>query len=149
MDGFCKTLANPQQLTKWRYLLESIHLSPRAMCDPTSLGFHLSLEVSDQSASNPWTSVLFIDGAAVRSLDVIEGSKHVIDSIEYWLNLDDIFPLTGGPISHGLSVVKHALEKAGFKKPVKGTFEATLEIKERPQLEQKEIAVLGRLILGQ
>jgi len=149
IDGFCKTLANPQQLIKRRYLLESIHLSPRVMCDPTSLGFQLSLEVSEQAAGNTWASILYFDGAIVRSLAVVEGSKHAIDSIEYWLNLEDIFPLTGGPISHGLSIVRHALEKAGFKKPVKGTFEATLEMKIRTQLEQKEAAVLGRLVLGE
>ncbi len=149
IDGFCKTLANPQQLTKQRYLLDLIHLSPRALCDPTSLGFQLSLEESEQAAGNPWVSISYIDGATVRSLDVVEGSKHVIDSIEYWLNLEDIFPLTGGPISHGLSVVRHALEKAGLKEPVKATFEATLEMKERPQLEQKEAAVLERLVLGE
>jgi len=148
VDGFCKTLRNPQQLIKRRHLLESIHLSPRALCDPTPLGVELSVVVSDKPLDDSWASIRFVEGSTIKSLEIVESSANTISSIEYWLNIEDVFPLTGGPVSHGLSIIRHALERIGIKKSTNSTFEAALEVKERPMLEQKEIAVLERLVLG-
>jgi hypothetical protein len=148
IDGFCKSLRNPQQLLKRRHLLESIHLSPRAFCDPTSLGINLSVAVGDMSYNGSWASIKYIEDSTTKSLEVIESKENTLSSLEYWLNLEDVFPLTGGPLSHGRAVILHALERIGINKPANGMFETILEIKERPTLESKEIAVLERLALG-
>lgn len=148
IDGFCKTLHNPQQLTKRRHLLEAIHLSPRALCDPTSLGMDISVSASDDSTDSSWASIKYLEGSKTKSLEIIESNENTISSIEYHLNLDDVFPLTGGPLSHGRSIVHYALEKIGIQKPRNRMFEATLEIKEKSSLEKKEIAVLERLVQG-
>jgi len=148
IDGFCKTLRNPQQLIKRRYLLESIHLAPRVLCDPTPLGVGLSVMVSDDSIEGAWASIRYLEGSKAKSLDIMESDENPISSIEYHLNLDDVFPLTGGPLSHGRSIIRHALERIGITKTESKMFEATLEIKERPALERKEIAVLERLVQG-
>ncbi len=149
INGFCKTLGNPQQLIKRRHLLESIHLSPRALCDPTPLGVDISVVIGENPNDGSWASIKFIEGSKVRFLDIIKSSENPISSIEYYLNLDDVIPLTGGPLSHGRSVVYHALERIGIKKPASRMFETALEIKERPMLERKDLAVLERLVQGE
>jgi hypothetical protein len=148
IDGFCKTLGNPQQLIKRRHVLESIHLSPRALCDPTPLGVGLSAVVREDQNNESWASIVYNEGSATKSLEILEGDDNTIHSIEYWLNLEDIFPLVGGPLSHGQSIIDHALEKIGIKGSLNKMYEATLELKERPILEPREIAVLERLVLG-
>ncbi|MDH4213555.1 MAG: hypothetical protein OEV85_06510 [Candidatus Thorarchaeota archaeon] len=148
IDGFCKSLKNPQQLIKRRHILESIHLSPRALCDPTSLGIELSVAMSNKSHDDSWASINYFEGSTAGSLEIVESNENAINSIEYWLNIEDIFPLTGGPLSHGRAVIQLALEKMGIRKSAKTMFEASLELKDRPMLEQKEIAVLERLVLG-
>ena len=148
IDGFCKTLKNPQQLIKRRYLLENVHLSPRALCNPTPLGVNLSIAMKDKSNDESWTSIRFIEGSKSKSFEIMESNENSISSIEYWLNLNDVFPLTGGPLSHGQSVIQHALERIGIKKTVNGMYSAILELNQQHVLEKKEIAVLERLVLG-
>ena len=148
IDGFCKTLRNPQQLIKRRYLLESIHLSPRILCDPTSIGAKISVTERDDSNDGAWASIRYMEGSKVKSLEITESDENTITSVEYHLNLDDVFPLTGGPLSHGRSIVHYALERIGIASPKSRMFEVILEIKERPPLERKEIAVLERLMQG-
>jgi hypothetical protein len=43
IQGFCKSLSKPRRLASKRHILESIHLAPRALCDPTSLGITVSI----------------------------------------------------------------------------------------------------------
>jgi hypothetical protein len=62
IDGFCKTLRNPQQLNKRRYFLESIHLSPRTLCNPSPLGIRLSVAVKDGPNDDSWASIRYIEG---------------------------------------------------------------------------------------
>jgi hypothetical protein len=148
IDGFCKTLRNPQQLIKRRHLLESIHLSPRSLCNPLPLGIRLSVAVRDKPDDDSWASIRYIEGSISKSLEIIEQDENTINSIQYWLNLDDVFPLRGGPLSHGQSIIRQALERIGIHQSVNGMYEANLELNEKHVIEQKEIAVLKRLILG-
>jgi hypothetical protein len=148
ISGFCKSLKNPQQLVKRRHLLDAIHMAPRALCDPTPLGIHLSVAHEDTNNQNAWAKVRYASGVVAKTFQIVESDDLQIRSMEYWLNLEDTFPITGGPISQGRSVVARSLAKLGLPKPPQGTFEATLELKERPSLDSKDIAILERLVLG-
>jgi hypothetical protein len=148
ISGFCKSLENPQQLVKRRYLLDAIHLAPRALCDPTALGIRLSVELGNGLNDDAWAVVKYVSGNSMKSFQVIQSDSAVIRSIEYWLSLEDLIPLTGGPLSHGRAIVNRALVRLGIQTPIAGTFETAVELRERPMLDQKELAVLERLVLG-
>lgn len=148
ISGFCATLSKPQQLTKKRYTLESIHLSPRIICNPASIGISLGLNTNASPSKSPWASILFVEGTSKKALDIIEGTSTPIQSIEYWLNIEDLFPITGGPLSHGRHIILRALEKLGVRDPIAPTYEAVLNIDDRVTPDSKEKAVLERLILG-
>jgi len=148
IDGFCKTLGKPQQLIKRRHLLESIHLAPRVLCDSTSLGNQIAISVVEEVPDDAWASVKFANGSKTQTLTIGNQKDKSIDTIEYWLNLEDIFPSSSGLVSHGLDIVRRALEKMGVSSPPLSTFEAKLELKEDRALESKEIAVLERLLIG-
>jgi hypothetical protein len=148
INGFCKSLKNPQQLVKRRHLLDAIHMAPRALCNPTPLGIHLSVENEDTKKQDAWARIRYISGASMKTIQIVQRDSSPITSMEYWLNLEDLFPLTGGPISHGKAVLARSLARLGFLKPLQDTFVATLELKEVPSLSSKDIAVLERLVLG-
>jgi hypothetical protein len=148
INGFCKSLGNPQQLVKRRYLLDSIHLAPRALCDPTALGIHLSIELRDSNDEGAWVWAKYISGTSVKSFQIVQTKEPSIRSIEYWLDLEDLFPLTGGPLSHGRAIISHALARMGLHRPMESTFEVTLELNKSAVLDQKELAVLERLVVG-
>lgn len=148
IDGFCKTLGKPQQLVKRRHLLESIHLAPRVICDSTSLGNQLAISIVEEESDDAWASVKLANGSNIQTLTIGNQEDKSVDAIEYWLNLEDLYPSSGGPLSHGLDIVRRALEKIGVRSSPDNTFEAKLELKEDRALESKEIAVLERLLLG-
>ncbi len=148
IDGFCKTLGKPQQLIKRRHLLESIHLAPRVFCDSTSLGHQIAISVVEEVSDDAWASVKFASGSKIQTLTIGNQEDKSIDTIEYWLNLEDIFPSSSGLVSHGLDIVRRALEKMGVSSPPLSTFEARLELRKERVLEKKEIAVLERLQMG-
>ena len=148
IDGFCKTLAKPNQLVKRRHLFESIHLSPRVLCDGASLGNQLGISLDDKAQDNPWASVQIINGSSMQTLTIGAQNQEPIDAIEYWLNIEDIYPSSTGLLSHGLDIVRRALEKLGVVANSVNTFEARLEMKGDRSLETKEIAVLERLLMG-
>ncbi len=148
IDGFCKTLGKPQQLVKRRHLLESIHLAPRILCDLTSLGNQIGISIVDEESEDAWASVNFANGSRIQTLTIGNQEAMSIDVIEYWLNLEDIFPSSTGLVSHGLDIVRRALEKMGVHSHLASTFDARLELKKERTLESKEIAVLERLQLG-
>ncbi|MGY5878621.1 MAG: hypothetical protein RTV31_00165 [Candidatus Thorarchaeota archaeon] len=148
IDGFCKTLTKPNQLVKRRHLLESIHLSPRIFCDSSSLGNQLTVSLDDEEQDDSWASVQIVNGSSSQILTIGTQNQELIDAIEYWLNLEDIYPSSTGPLSHGLDIVRRALEKLGVLSNPVNTFEARLEMKEDRFLETKEIAVLERLLMG-
>ncbi len=148
IDSFCKTLGKPRQLVKRRHLLESIHLAPRVLCDSTSLGNQLAISVIEEASDDAWASVKFANGSKMQTLTIGNQEDKSIDAIEYWLNLEDIFPSSSGLVSHGLDIVRRALDKMGVHSEPVSTFEARLELKKERALEPKEIAVLERLELG-
>lgn len=148
IGGFCKTLNKPNQLVKRQHLLESIHLSPRVFCDSASLGKQIAICLRDEEQENPWASVQVLSGSHMQNLVIGTQDEEPIDTLEYLLNLEDIYPSPSGPLSHGLDIVRRALEKLGVMSNPASTFEARLEIKGDRSLETKEIAVLERLLIG-
>ncbi len=146
IQGFCRTLEKPRKLEARRHTLESIHLAPRVICDPISLDIHLfsSFDKSDESS---WVEVDFVDASASRIFSIGETGDSAVLSIEYWLNLEDVYPSSGGLFSHGKDIVRQALEKLGIlKKPI-ATFETKVEFSDK-ELKRNEQAVLERLISG-
>ncbi|MFW9844268.1 MAG: hypothetical protein ACFFEV_06820 [Candidatus Thorarchaeota archaeon] len=148
IDGFCKILGKPNQLVKRRHLLESIHLSPRVICNSTSLGKQIGLSLGDEVSDDSWASVQILNGFDTQILNIGTQNQKPIDSIEYWLNIEDIYPSTTGLLSHGLDIVRRALEKLGVVSNPEITFEARMEMNKDRSLETKEIAVLERLLMG-
>ncbi len=148
IDGFCKTLGNPRQLVKRRHLLESIHMAPRVLCDSTSIGSQLAISIIEKASDDAWASIKFANGSRIQTMSIGNQEDKSIDSIEYWLNLEDIFPSSSGLVSHGLDIVRRALEKMGVHSDPASTFEARLELRNDRVLETKEIAVLERLLMG-
>ena len=148
IDGFCKTLKNPRQLEKRRYTLEAIHLAPRIICDPSSLGVSLSFSIVDKPTQENWAQIHYLNGKEQRYVEVNDSNDEKITSIEYWLNFQDIYPSSGNPFSHGRDIIHRALQKIGVSKPVDGTYETQLSISDSRTIDHKELAVLERLSLG-
>ncbi|MFW9788567.1 MAG: hypothetical protein ACFFE2_08280 [Candidatus Thorarchaeota archaeon] len=147
LSRFCQSLVKPRKLNGRKDKLESIHLAPRVICDPTPLEIQITLsEVA--SASNEWASVSYLEGANVKSLHIGQNAGVPIQSIEYWLNLEDIYPSSGGLVSHGKSILQRARSVLGISDSFSGTFESVLEFSD-VRLSTNERAVLERLALGQ
>jgi hypothetical protein len=146
IQGFCKSLSKPRKLSSKRHILESIHLAPRALCDPTPLGLTLSIG-EGRSKDEPWLLIEYLKGAEQRLLTIIEGEENPLSRIEYTLNVEDIFPKSGGVLSKGNDVLSWILKKLGVKDRVKNTFQGTLEFANK-QLTAAENAVLERLASG-
>jgi hypothetical protein len=144
---FCHTLATPQKLNLRKDTLGSIHLSPRVICDPTSLDIQLSLSYGEPSPED-WATVSFLEGSRKSTLRIGPGHDSMVTSIEYWLNLEDVYPSSGGLVSHGKSILQRALAALGVSTIPSGTYESTIEFSET-ELAANENAVLDRLILGQ
>ena len=148
IDGFCKTLGKPNQLVKRRHVLESIHLAPRVFCDTASLGAPIAISLDDEELDNSWASVQVVKGSSTQTLTIGTQNLDPIEEIEYWLNLEDIYPSSTGPLSHGLDIVRRALEKLGMVSSPTNTFQARLEMRKDRSLDAKEIAVLERIVKG-
>ncbi len=148
IDGFCKTLKNPRQLEKHRYALDSIHLAPRIICDPSPLDVSLSLSVVEKPTVSSWAQIHYLDGRNERYLEIKASTDEEITSIEYWLDLQDIYPSSGSPFSHGRDIIRRALKQIGISKSADGTYNAQLLINDNRTIDQKENAVLERLCLG-
>jgi len=148
IDGFCKTLGNPNQLIKRRHLLESIHLSPRVFCDGFSLNNQLGISLDLSESENTWAKVICLQGSKKQILSIGLNKENLVESIEYCLSFQDIYPSTTGPLSHGLDIVRRALQKLGVVTPSAKTFETKLEMNKNRSFDSKETAVLERLLLG-
>jgi hypothetical protein len=148
IDSFCKTLTNPNQLIKRRHLLESIHLAPRVFCDGSSIGNQIAVSLSDEEQVESWASVQMIRGSEKEVLSIGTQNQEPIDTFEYLLNFEDIYPSSTGPLSHGLDIVRRTLEKLGVVRKLVNTYEARVELKTDRILETKEVAVLERLLKG-
>jgi hypothetical protein len=144
---FCQTLSKPRKLNTKKHRLESIHLAPRVICDPTPLDTRISLTFGKASDSD-WANVSFLDSSDLKTLKLGPGGESPVTAIEYWLNLEDVYPTSGGLVSHGKSVLRSALAALGLGNASTGTYEAIIEFSETA-LAANEIAVLKRLILGQ
>jgi hypothetical protein len=146
IKGFCRTLSKPRKLESRRHTLESIHLAPRVICNPTPLGTILNLS-SNETSENSWLQVRYLQGRDVNSFSVSDVNGDRIESIDYWLNLEDVYPSAGGLISQGKDIIRSALSKLGVLIEPPSTFMGRVEFVDR-QLQPKELAVLERLGSG-
>ena len=78
---------------------------------------------------------------------LIEGEDEPLKSIQYFLNIEDILPKSGGVLSHGRSIVSWALSAFGIESPASNTFTTQIQFSE-VSLTESELAVLERLSLG-
>ncbi|MFW9793756.1 MAG: hypothetical protein ACFFEE_05620, partial [Candidatus Thorarchaeota archaeon] len=147
IQGFCKTLKKPRKLETRRYKLESIHLAPRVICDPTPLGIDLFTSIG-KSLESPWVEVNYLHANRMSTFTVGEVGDSSIKSIEYWLNLEDVYPSSGGLLSHGRDIIRRALVKLGITETPLATFESKVTFSKK-ELNSTERAVLERLISGQ
>ncbi|MGY5863028.1 MAG: hypothetical protein RTV41_00345 [Candidatus Thorarchaeota archaeon] len=146
IKGFCETLTKPRKLEKRRHILEPIHLEPRVICDPTPLGIQLSAS-SRKAAESTWLDVDYIEGHGTTTFSVTEEDGSKIKSIDYWLNLEDVYPSSGGLVSHSKDIIRRALMKLGVMTEPQATFEGRVEFTDR-SLKSTELAVLERLSSG-
>jgi len=147
IQRFCLHLTKPRKLESQKDVLQSIHLAPRVVCDPTPLDIEISISYGKPS-NNDWASICYLDGSEEKTIKVGLGEGLRISGIEYWLNLEDIYPTSGGLVSHGKSILQRALSSLGITSKLAGTFEAHIEFSDS-LLTPNEKAVLERLILGQ
>jgi hypothetical protein len=148
IKGFCSTLTKPRKLASRRHLLEEIHLAPRAICDPSPLGFQLCFsEPDDGNQPEPWLEVDYVVGKGIDRLALVEGDGDGLKSIDYHLDIGDIFPKPGGIASHGMSVLSWILQKLRIEKEEDRTFESHIEFAE-VKIDAGEKAVLERLMHG-
>lgn len=148
--AFCSTLKSGRRLVNKRHVLESVHLSPRALCNVSGLGIELAVSdltqrVTDQ---NEWLHVDYLVGAETRSLVVVEGMAPRLLTVGYGVNLQDIAPKSGGLITHGRDIVRWALAALGVTEDARADCEATLQLGAKTDLPADQKAVLERLSLG-
>ncbi len=144
---FCQNLSKPRKIDLKRDHFESIHLAPRVICDPTPLDLQISLFFEKPTKAD-WATVSFIEGSKVNSLSIRPGNGLPVSAIEYWLNFEDVYPSSGGLVSHGKNILHRALAILGVRTEFAGTFESSILFSDSP-LMANEKAVLDRLILGQ
>ena len=147
IQGFCQTLSKPRKLNSRKHALESIHLAPRILCDPTPLDIQISLS-NDKPTGADWANVTYFSDGKIETLKLGLEEGEPLIALEYWLNLEDVYPTSGGLISHGKSVLQRALAALGIRREPEGTYEASVEFSEA-NLAANEKAVLERLILGE
>jgi hypothetical protein len=147
ISKFCQTLTKPRKLSSRKHALDAIHLAPRVICDSTPLDTQISLSYGKPS-NEDWANVSFLNGSDVNTLKIGLEEGLPLTGIEYWLNLEDVYPTSGGLISHGKSVLQRALATLGISNKLDVTFEASIEFSD-VSLAVNEKAVLERLILGQ
>ena len=143
--GFCKTLDSPRKMAQPRHALDSIHLCPRVLTLPDSLGLTVT---SDSLDSDSYAIVKYVEGNSAKTLLVMEDGSTPIDEIRYILNLEDAYPSSGGLIAQGKSVVLRALRFIGLALDDGVTFEGILS-KNSSLMNNAEEAVLERLKLGE
>ncbi len=147
--GFCESLRSPKKLNARRHILESVHLAPRSVCNVTPLGRVLSLVRGEEydDAPSVWLTVRFLEGPSLKRLSIVEGQGEQVTSLEYFLNIEDITPKSGGLASHGKDVLRWALESLGLRSLGPSTFEASIQFQEA-KVDAAEEAVLERLAEG-
>jgi hypothetical protein len=146
---FLSNLAKPRRLSKDLNRLQSIHLSARALCDPTPLGLHLAVKDSIQvDDTSDWLSIEYLVDGHIKQLRIGTGDGIAVRSISYRLSINDIFPKQGGLRSQGADIIRWALGALGVKLDSADTFLTEIEMKPRT-LSPAETAVLERLSSGE
>ncbi|MFQ5831673.1 MAG: hypothetical protein ACE5H4_03130 [Candidatus Thorarchaeota archaeon] len=147
VKGLCGTLRKPRKLAARRHLLESIHLAPRAICDPTPLGVHLSVKESETKEDEPesWLEIECMRGSETVLLGLVESKDEVLESITYRLSIEDLKP--GGIVAEGKSVLEWILRSLGVKQKEEVTFESHIDFSD-VEIDAAERAVLERLTQG-
>ncbi len=145
--GLCGTLGKPRKLAARRHLLESIHLAPRAICDPTPIGVQLSVDESEakEDVQESWLAIEYMKGSEAVLLNLVESKEQVLESIAYRLSIEDLKP--GGIVAEGKSILEWILRSLGFKQKEDLTFESHIDFSDA-EIDAGERAVLERLALG-
>jgi hypothetical protein len=145
---FCSILETPLKFTNSPYILDSIHLNPRTICDPAPLGVTLFiLEEDSLSESNEWLSIQYLEGSERKCITLSENGTNPVSSIDYILNIEDLFPKPAGIVAHGKDFVRWAKQRMGLLTDTKHTFEKRIEFS-NTSLTSGEEAVLERLVEG-
>lgn len=149
LQGFFRTLQQPRKLTAKRHVLSSIHLAPRALCNTIPLGVNLGVSISSSGhmTDADWLRIGVRSPSENRELVVSESSRAALQSIKYYLDLEDIIPKHGGIMSTGKSLLYWALCKLKTASPRTNAFESEVIFKEGT-ISEAERAVLQRLSLG-
>jgi hypothetical protein len=147
IQRFCQTLSKPRKLNSRKHALESIHLAPRIICDPTPLDIQIELS-NGKPSDEDWANVSYFSDGKIETLKLGLEEGEPLTALEYWLNLEDVYPTSGGLISQGKSVIQRALAALNIRREPDGTFEASVEFSDTT-LATNEKAVLERLILGE
>lgn len=149
LQGFFRTLQQPRKLSAKRYVLSSIHLAPRALCNTIPLGVNLGVAVSPSGhmTDADWLRIGVQSPSENRELVISENSGVALRSIKYYLDLEDIIPKHGGVISSGKSLLYWALSRIKTASPLTNAFESEVIFKEGA-ISEAERAVLQRLSLG-
>ncbi|MBD3405372.1 MAG: hypothetical protein GF411_04435 [Candidatus Lokiarchaeota archaeon] len=143
ITGFCATLSNPRKLSSKRHVLEKIHLAPRVICNTVPLDITLSIDIHMKSVEDSWLDIAHFDGTKAKHLLIQQDVGQPITSFEYYLNLEDIFPKSGGIMPRGDDILSWILRK-------KRSSTFTSKIEQVPKsLPTAEHAVLERLVQGE
>ena len=148
VKGFCGTLSKPRKLIEKRHVHEPIHLAPRILCNTIPLGIQLSPTILKSSELlGEWMNMQIRDNSTSAFFSLIESEDEPLESIHYFLNIEDILPKSGGVLSHGRSIVSWALSAFRIEVPASNTFTTQIQFSEA-SLSEPELAVLERLSLG-
>ena len=147
INRFCSSLSNTDKLAKKKHILDRIHLAPRVVVNPFPLGITISASLIGDNKKTNWLDVNYIQNGNSASFNISEGNKDPISSLDYWLDIADIFPKTAGITSHGDSIHNWIMRLFGQYPQKSHTFEANLTFN-NAQLSKTEAAVLERLLEG-
>ncbi|MGY5874425.1 MAG: hypothetical protein RTU30_01655 [Candidatus Thorarchaeota archaeon] len=145
---FCGLLDNPYQLAKKKRLIDSLHLSPRAIVDPSSLGVGLFVGSFDSPPeSEIWFDVKYRDGNTNRHLVLHQDSNSNVESINYWLVPSSVYFDDTGGVSRGSRALYWIRRYLGKTLRV-GNLDLQLNF-QQSELSKVETAVLERLLVGE
>ncbi len=144
--GYANECSSPRKLQNSRFELPSVHLSPRVLSVPEGLGLSLGKGARADEAE-AWAQVSFREGNAAGTLQIGQSGTQRIERIDYILNLEDVYPSTGGHISQGSQIIQRALQFFGVRSNPLITFQAEIAPSDST-LNATERAVLERLLLG-
>lgn len=146
IERFCKTLNSPKKLVKKQWLNPKIHLAPRVVVNPSSLGLQLSIITQDHKVNDAWADIAIIDNGQPMYVTIMESDKALIKSFYYWLDLKSIAGTkTGG--AKNTTLLRSILKRVGIEMEHSPTYEVTLHFN-NAQLDSRERAVLERLNEG-